>query len=368
MKTTILTLALALAFSFAAVPADAGLTEGQKCAFKANLLSGKLSLCLNKADANVSKGKAADTATADAKCESKFRSGWDKTREKAQDKDSSLGADCDGAMSDAVRDSVEASALIAVGRDLAAFAVSDADLLDDSGVQALIDEAVAAVDITCDNESICTGAGGTYDAGTDTCCVDSTSGYASLCSDAGGTYDAGDDTCSVGSVEESLSITVNNSNIGHVFDRVELGIEIGTYIVEDDMGEEMVSLGDRDFEYDSVAEGVNIQSGVVVEIENTAPATWTGYRVVLGVAYNGSFSPKWYGPVQSLDSGWESLQLTSPSLPVTVSSVSDNVTRVEWGQNEITGFAVETLSSASSLCEAAGGTWANDACTTVACD
>ena len=342
MKTTILTLALALAFSFAAVPADAGLTEGQKCAFKANLLSGKLSLCLNKADANVSKGKAADTATADAKCESKFRSGWDKTREKAQDKDSSLGADCDGAMSDAVRDSVEASALIAVGRDLAAFAVSDADLLDDSGVQALIDEAVAAVDITCDNESICTG--------------------------AGGTYDAGDDTCSVGSVEESLSITVNNSNIGHVFDRVELGIEFGTHTVEDMMGKEYVSLQDRDFEYDSVAEGVNIQSGVVVEIENTAPATWTGYRVVLGVAYNGSFSPKWYGPVQSLDSGWESLQLTSPSLPVTVSSVSDNVTRVEWGQNEITGFAVETLSSASSLCEAAGGTWANDACTTVACD
>ena len=118
MKTTILTLAIALAFSFTAAPADAGLTEGQKCAFKANLLSGKLSLCLNKADANVSKGKAADTATADAKCESKFRSGWDKTREKAQDKDSSLGADCDGAMSDAVRDSVEASALIAVGRDL----------------------------------------------------------------------------------------------------------------------------------------------------------------------------------------------------------------------------------------------------------
>ena len=51
-----------------------------------------------------------------------------------------------------------------------------------------------------------------------------------------------------------------------------------------------------------------------------------------------------------------------------VPSVSDNVTRVEWGQNEITGFAVETLSSTPSLCEAAGGTWANDACTTVACD
>ena len=205
MKTTILTLALALAFSFAAVPADAGLTEGQKCAFKANLLSGKLSLCLNKADANVSKGKAADTATADAKCESKFRSGWDKTREKAQDKDSSLGADCDGAMSDAVRDSVEASALIAVGRDLAAFAVSDADLLDDSGVQALIDDAVAAVDITSDNESLCTNAAGTYDSGADTCSVDITTDNAAIaaaaeqagCEDAGGSWDSG--TCTAAS-------------------------------------------------------------------------------------------------------------------------------------------------------------------------
>ena len=61
MKTSILTLALALAFSFTAVPADAGLTEGQKCAMKANLLSGKFSLCLNKADANVSKGRLSDT-------------------------------------------------------------------------------------------------------------------------------------------------------------------------------------------------------------------------------------------------------------------------------------------------------------------
>ena len=165
MKTSILTLALALAFSFTAVPADAGLTEGQKCAMKANLLSGKFSLCLSKADANVSKGRVSDTVAADAKCETKFRDGWGKTREKAQDKDASLGADCDGAMSDAVRDSVEASALITAGRDdLAAFAVSENDIAGDSGIQELIDEAVAEVDITSDNQTVCEAANGTWEA------------------------------------------------------------------------------------------------------------------------------------------------------------------------------------------------------------
>ena len=197
MKTFLSTLAITLAFSFTAAPAEAGLTEGQKCAMKANLLSGKFSLCLSKADANVSKGRLSDTAAADAKCETKFRDGWDKVRTKAQEKDADngnaemLGADCNGAMSDAVRDSVEASALIAAGRhDMTAFAVSEADLADDSGVQELIDEAVAAVDITSDNASLCTDAGGTYDAGTDTCSVDITSDNQTVCEAANGTWDS----------------------------------------------------------------------------------------------------------------------------------------------------------------------------------
>ena len=153
MKTFLSTLAITLAFTFMPTPAKAGLTEGQKCEMKANLLSGKFSLCLSKADANVSKGRLSDTAAADAKCETKFRDGWDKTRTKAQEKDADngnaemLGADCNGAMSDAVRGSVEASALIAAGRDMTAFAVSEEDLAGDSGIQALIDE----VDITSDN-------------------------------------------------------------------------------------------------------------------------------------------------------------------------------------------------------------------------
>ena len=213
MKTFLSTLAITLAITSMATPAEAGLTEGQKCAMKANLLSGKFSLCLSKADANVSKGRLSDTAAADAKCETKFRDGWDKTRTKAQEKDADngnaemLGADCNGAMSDAVRDSVEASALIAAGRhDMRAFAVSEADLADDSGVQGLIDEAVAAVDITSDNASLCTDAGGTYRPLLDTCSVDITSDNAALCTDAGGTYDAGTDTCSV-------DITSDNQNV-----------------------------------------------------------------------------------------------------------------------------------------------------------
>lgn len=80
MKTLIPTLALALIVSCTCTaPAEAGLTEGQKCAMKAYLLSGKFSLCLSKADANVAKAKAADTAAADLKCEDKFRSGWGRT-------------------------------------------------------------------------------------------------------------------------------------------------------------------------------------------------------------------------------------------------------------------------------------------------
>jgi len=205
MKTFLSTLAITLAFTFMPTPAEAGLTEGQKCAMKANLLIGKFSLCLNKADANVSKGRLSDTAAADAKCETKFRDGWDKTRTKAQEKDADngnaemLGADCNGAMSDAVRDSVEASALIAAGRhDMTAFAVSEADLADDSGVQELIDEAVAAVDITSDNAALCTDAGGTYYAGNEAtspvCSVDITSDNAAAeragCEAANGTWDS----------------------------------------------------------------------------------------------------------------------------------------------------------------------------------
>ncbi|MDB4431060.1 hypothetical protein N9137_01565 [Pseudomonadales bacterium] len=53
------------------------------------------------------------------------------------------------------------------------------------------------VDITSDNAAVCTTAGGTYDAGADSCSVDITTDNAAVCTTAGGTYDAGTDSCSV---------------------------------------------------------------------------------------------------------------------------------------------------------------------------
>ncbi|MDG1399480.1 MAG: hypothetical protein P8R45_01945 [Candidatus Binatia bacterium] len=161
MKTFMLTLGITLAVW--ANASAAGLTEEQKCAMKADLLAGKLSLCLSKADANVSKGKIDLTDDADLKCESKFRSSWGKTREKSQGKDPGLGPDCDGKMTDGVRDSVEASALIAAGRELTIFQVNAADLADESGIQILVDAAIAGVDITSNDQSICENAGGIWE-------------------------------------------------------------------------------------------------------------------------------------------------------------------------------------------------------------
>jgi len=58
-------------------------------------------------------------------------------------------------------------------------------------------QGAASVDITTDNAAVCTTAGGTYDAGTDSCSVDITTDNAAVCTTAGGTYDAGTDSCSV---------------------------------------------------------------------------------------------------------------------------------------------------------------------------
>jgi hypothetical protein len=59
------------------------------------------------------------------------------------------------------------------------------------------------VDITSDNAAVCTTAGGTYDAGTDSCSVDITTDNAAAeaaageaaCTQVGGTWDAGTSTC-----------------------------------------------------------------------------------------------------------------------------------------------------------------------------
>ena len=61
----------------------------------------------------------------------------------------------------------------------------------------------ASVDITSDNAAVCTTAGGTYDAGADSCSVDITTDNAAIaavaghvaCTQAGGTWEAGTSTC-----------------------------------------------------------------------------------------------------------------------------------------------------------------------------
>jgi len=68
-------------------------------------------------------------------------------------------------------------------------------------------QGVASVDITSDNAAVCTTAGGTYNAGADSCSVDITTDNAAAeavaaaaagsaaCTQAGGTWDAGTSTC-----------------------------------------------------------------------------------------------------------------------------------------------------------------------------
>ena len=52
----------------------------------------------------------------------------------------------------------------------------------------VFNQGAASVDITSDNETLCTNAGGTYDSGTNTCTMDTTSGYETVCTQAGGTW------------------------------------------------------------------------------------------------------------------------------------------------------------------------------------
>ena len=108
----LLNLSLLMAFGLAgAARSEAAVTEQEKCASKSHLVKGRFQSCLARGDANVAKGKDMDTVASDAKCESKFVTTWNRTRAKSQSKDSSLGSDCGGAMSDAVRDAIVAEAL-----------------------------------------------------------------------------------------------------------------------------------------------------------------------------------------------------------------------------------------------------------------
>lgn len=82
--------------------------------------------------------------------------------------------------------------------DMAA-ATSATDTAFSNGSAQGVAAGVASVDITSDNLAVCTTAGGTYDAGADSCSVDITTDNAAAgsaaCTQAGGTWDAGTSTC-----------------------------------------------------------------------------------------------------------------------------------------------------------------------------
>ena len=149
-----------VAICVASSPAQAGVfvkLDGIKCAMKADLLKGELSLCLSKADANVSKGRSADTRKADQKCHLKFLAGWEKTRVKAQSKDAELGDNCAGRMTDAQSRASQASVLAAFERNLEEFGVRTRDLAANSTIRSLIEEVLNATFQSCDEPELLNG-------------------------------------------------------------------------------------------------------------------------------------------------------------------------------------------------------------------
>ena len=139
------------------------------------------------------KGKTGDRA----KCVTKFDQGIAKAKTKfVNDKLNVTEAEC--SLNQEAVDAIKALDLVAAGVALADYGLDSGDLPLYQDIQDLIDDAVDAVDITSDNESLCSDAGGTYDAGTDTCSVDITSDIEAAgqaaCEAAGGAWDGS--TCS----------------------------------------------------------------------------------------------------------------------------------------------------------------------------
>ena len=195
MKTTILPLAIALAFSFTAVPADAALSNAGKCEVFRAKTEMNFAKCLKVANLLEAKGKTGDRA----KCVTKFDQGIAKAKTKfVNDKLNVTEAEC--SLNQEAVDAIKALDLVAAGVALADYGLDSGDLPLHQDIQDLIDDAVDAVDITSDNAALCTDAGGTYDAGTDTCTVDITSDIAAAeqagCEGAGGTWAV--DACTPG--------------------------------------------------------------------------------------------------------------------------------------------------------------------------
>ena len=153
MKTSILTLALGLAFSLGATSA-AALDDLAKCRVYNAKIKMNYAKCLELDKLLVEKGKAPKGI-----CESKRTTSLDKARAKFVDKLGVSAEDC--GIDTATTDEAQALQLLA----------SSDDPLTTEQEAAL---AGTAADITSDNAALCTNAGGVYDAGTDTCTVDIT--------------------------------------------------------------------------------------------------------------------------------------------------------------------------------------------------
>ena len=143
MKRSILILALALAFSFTATPADAALSNADKC----NVFRAKTEMnfakCMKIANLLEAKGKTADRA----KCVTKYDDGIAKAKTKfVNDKLGVTEADC--SLDQSSTDGAKALDIVSAGQELANFDLNTGTLpmLDD--IQSLVDEAVASASHT----------------------------------------------------------------------------------------------------------------------------------------------------------------------------------------------------------------------------
>jgi hypothetical protein len=150
MERSILILALALAFSFTATPADAALSNADKCEVFRVKTEMNFAKCLKVANLLEAKGKTGDRA----KCVTKFDPGTAKAKTKfVNDKLNVTEAEC--SLNQEAVDAIKALDLVAADVGLADYGLDSGDLQLYQDIQDLIDNAVDAVDITSDNQTVC---------------------------------------------------------------------------------------------------------------------------------------------------------------------------------------------------------------------
>lgn len=139
MKTAIFTLALALAFSFTAVPADAGLSNAEKCNVFRAKAEMNFSKCMRIANLLEAKAKTPDRA----KCASKYDEGIAKATSKfINEKLGVTEAEC--ALDSQSTDGVKALVIVSAGQPLASFGMSASALTVDQTLTS------AAAQATCE--------------------------------------------------------------------------------------------------------------------------------------------------------------------------------------------------------------------------